>query len=302
MGRVLCIGHTAYDVTMPVASYPKENSKVRIGKTVSCSGGAATNAGILLARWNYDTYLASVVGNDYYGEKIKEELLHLGIHLDYFQMSNEFDTTTSYILANQQNGSRTIIVTRNKMTEVKDVEFSITPDIIIADGEEPTLTLKALQQFPNAISILDAGNLKPNIVRLADKVKYCIASQDFAEEYSKITIDPNNMESLQKSYEYLKEAFHNEIIITLGEYGSFTKDETGYHLVPSLKVQAVDTTGSGDIYHGAFAYFINEGYSLLETMYYANITGAIAATGLGRSNSIPSLQEVLTRGKENASL
>ncbi len=301
MKQVLCIGHSAYDITMQVEEYPKENSKVRIGKTISCAGGAATNAGILLSKWGYDTYLASVVGNDDYAKAIEKELSALGIHLDYFQISNTFDTTVSYILASRKNGSRTIVVSRTKQTEMEDVVFEITPDAILLDGEELNLSLKALEMFPNSLSILDAGSLKPNMLLLASKVDYCITSKDFLMEYCKIS-EPLDQTKLVEGYEKMKKDFGTSIIVTLGEEGSFTKDEQGYHLVPSIKVDAIDTTGCGDLYHGAFLYFMKEGYPLLESMRYANITGALAARGLGRINSVPSLQEVLEKSKEDASL
>ncbi len=299
MGKVLCIGHSAYDITMPVAEFPKENSKVRINETVSCSGGAATNACILLASWGYDTYLASVVGNDENGSKIETELKNLGVHLDYFEKSVSFSTTTSYILANQQNGSRTIVISRTKQIEASDKDFKDSFEALILDGEELSLSKKALEMYPDALSILDAGNLKPNIVALAKDVKYCIASRDFAEEYCKVPLDPKSEDDLIRCYEIMKKDFQNNIIITLGEKGSFTKDDAGYHIVPSIKVKAVDTTGSGDLYHGAFLYFIKEGYSLLKAMRLANITGALAAEGLGRSNSIPSLDDVLRKEMED---
>lgn len=299
MGKVLCIGHAAYDITMPVVKYPKENSKVRIGKTTSCSGGAATNAGFVLAKWDIETYIAAAVGNDEYGLRIIEEMQECGIHTDYVRISDSFETTTSYILASQETGSRTIIISRTKQTELTDVEFKIIPSAIIADGEELELTKKALKQFPNAISILDAGSLKPAIVSLASLVNYCITSRDFAEEYCQIPLDPTKKEDMIQCHIKMEQDFKTNVIITLGEYGSFTKYNGSYELVPSLHVKAVDTTGSGDIYHGAFLYFLEQGKSVLEAMRYANITGAIAATKLGRNHSIPELQEVLERATED---
>ena len=101
--KILCIGQSAYDITLPVDSYPVENKKIKIGnKKIECGGGSANNCAYLLGLWGCDVSLASPIGNDIYGKKIKEELLKVNVNIDYF---NELDmeTTTSYIIANLSN-------------------------------------------------------------------------------------------------------------------------------------------------------------------------------------------------------
>lgn len=293
MEQVLCIGHAAYDITLQLEKFPKENTKIRIGDAITCTGGAATNAGFLLSNWGIDTYLAAVVGNDDNGKEIMQELKQANIHIDYLQVSEHFKTTSSYILASRENGTRTIVISRTKQEEASIVDFHLKPAGIIADGEEPNWTKHAIEQFPNAISVLDAGSLKPAILELANFVDYFVCSRDFAEEYCKIKINPERKQTIIPCYEKMFQDFNTNIVITLGEFGSFTKYNGQYHLVPSIKVKAIDSTGSGDLYHGAFLYFLLKGKDLLTTMRYANIVGALASRFTGRVNSIPTLEEVL---------
>ena len=70
-----------------------------------------------------------------------------------------------------------------------------------------------------------------------------------------------------------------------------------YKIIPSIKVKAVDATGAGDIFHGAFAYFISNGYNLEDAIRLSSITGAISVTRIGSRNSIPTLKEVLEYDK-----
>ena len=93
-------------------------------------------------------------------------------------------------------------------------------------------------------------------------------------------------------YEKLHDYFQNTVVITLEDKGSFTK-LNDYEIIPSVKVQAVDSTGAGDIFHGAFTYFIGNGYSLKNAIHYASITSAISVTRVGARISIPELSEVL---------
>ena len=84
-----------------------------------------------------------------------------------------------------------------------------------------------------------------------------------------------------------------KIIITLEAKGSFTKINGKYEIIPSIKVKAIDSTGAGDIFHGAFTYFIANNYPLYDAIRLASITGGISVTRIGSRFSIPDLEEVL---------
>lgn len=300
MKKYMCIGHAAYDITLPVESYPIENTKVRISPGIECGGGAAANSAYLLSKWNMNTYFVGVVGNDLYGERIKNEFLQIGTNIDYLETSDLFQTSTSYILANKDNGSRTIIVSRNKKTGVEKFDFSVKPDVVLVDGEELELSKKVLLDNPDCLSVLDAGNAKKSIIELCKYVKYLVGSRDFAEEYTGIKIDVNDINTLISAHKKLVNEFNNIVVITLENYGSFTQIDGKYMIVPSLKVdEVVDSTAAGDIFHGAFTYFISNRYSLYDTLRLSNIAGALSVMKLGGKNSMPELDEVLSIGRED---
>ena len=73
--KILCIGHAAYDITVPLTEYPIENTKNRVPERIECGGGPASNAAYLLAKWNMETYFAGIVGNDNYGNIIENEFI-----------------------------------------------------------------------------------------------------------------------------------------------------------------------------------------------------------------------------------
>ena len=64
-------------------------------------------------------------------------------------------------------------------------------------------------------------------------------------------------------------------------------------IIPTSKVNVLDSTGAGDIFHGAFTYFMANDYSLYDSIKYASITAAISVTRIGSRNSIPELSEVM---------
>lgn len=301
MQKILCIGHAAYDITLPIETYPIENTKIRISPGVECGGGAAANAAYLLSKWGMDTSFIGVVGHDLYGERIKEEFRKVGTHIGYLETSDSFHTSTSYILANASNGSRTIIVSRDKNTYVKNRDFEIQPSAILVDGEEPEVSKYLLEKYPNCISVLDAGNLKPGILELCPYVQYLVCSRDFAEEYTGIKIELHEPMSIYDAYRKLKSEFHNTIVITLGSDGSFTEIDGKLVIVPSLKIDnPIDSTAAGDIFHGAFTYFACCGYGLFDILRFSNIAGALSVKKLGGKNSMPDLKQVLAHGENIA--
>lgn len=290
--KVVCVGHSTYDTTLPMDFYPTENLKYRIHEHIECGGGPASNGAYLLAKWGMDTTMMTAVGNDYYGEQIIKEFRDVGASTECIEVHPDYMTPSSYIIANRSKGSRTIITSKKDPIRKLNHSGDIHADLILVDGEHPETAEAVLRANPLAISVIDAGRLTEDTKRLGKLVKYVVCSKTFAEEFAERKIDVNDRDSLVYCYEKLQEYFQNTVVITLEDKGSFTKLEN-YEVLPTVPVQAVDSTGAGDIFHGAFTYFIGNGYSLRMAIHYASITSAISVTRVGARISIPELTEVL---------
>lgn len=294
--KAICIGHSTFDTTLPMDNYPEENIKYRIKGHIECGGGPASNGAYLLAKWGMDTTIASVIGNDYYGTKILEDFENIGANTKYLELKEGLETTSSYIIANMSNGTRTILTAKKETTKKLTQDINEKYDLILIDGEHPETAKQVLENNPNAISIIDAGRLTEERKELCKMVTYVVCSHDFAEEFTNKKTDVNNIDELIQIYEELKNYFKTNIIITLEANGSFTEIDGRYRIIPSIKVKALDSTGAGDIFHGAFAYFIGMNYPLEEAIKKASIAGAISVTRIGSRKSIPKLEEVLEYG------
>ncbi len=296
--KIVCVGHAAYDITLPMNEYPKENLKHRISKKIECGGGPASNASYLLAKWGMDTTFIGIVGDDFYGNKIIDEFKDIGVNTNYIEKLRQFDTDTSYIISNLKNGSRTIITAKSKLPLAVNKLPNIDEyEVVLLDGEHYETARQILVDNPNAISILDAGRVNEYTIDLGKRVTYLVCSKDFAKDFTNELIDTNDINSLIKVYEKLRQSFNTNIIITLGEDGCFTKIND-YELIPTISVKALDSTGAGDIFHGAFTYFIANKYPLRQTLLLASITGALSVEKIGSRYAIPTLDEVLTKAKE----
>ena len=291
--KAICVGHSTYDTTLPMNEYPTENIKYRIENHIECGGGPASNGAYLLAKWGIDTTICSVIGDDYYGTKIIEDFEKIGANTKYLEVKENHQTSSSFIIANMSNGSRTIITSKKDPIRKLNQRVPEKADLILVDGEHPETAGEVLDNNKDAISIIDAGRLNEDTKRLGKKVKYLVCSKEFAEKFSGKTIDINNKDLLIEIYEKLKSYFKNTVIITLEAAGSFTEINGKYKIIPSIKVVAKDSTGAGDIFHGAITYFLGIGYDLETSIKYSSITSAISVTRIGSRYSIPDLEEVL---------
>lgn len=292
--KILCVGQSAYDITLPISGYPIENKKYKINNQIECGGGSSNNAAYLLALWGNDVYFASSIGKDIYGKKIKDELVSVGVNIEYLEEIENVNTTVSYIINNILNGSRTILTNKNPLMHLSRQDINVIPDVIFLDGNDYQESLNILKQYPNALKIIDAGSIKEGTEELCKLCDYIVCSNDFAKEYSHIDFKYDDIDEIKKAYNILDSSFPGIVIITLESHGSFLKVNNEYYHIPSIEVDSIDSTGAGDIYHGAFTHFIMHGYELKKAIYYSNIAGALSVTKVGSKASMPNLDEVLS--------
>ena len=293
MKRIISIGSSVLDTTLPMDAYPIENTKNRIGdKRIINGGGACNNATYLLGLWDNDVTFISTVGNDHDGDFLEKEMKSVGVKTMFCKL-NDVPTTTSYIITNLSNSTRTIIT--NKSDKLKNnQEIHVTGDYILVDGNDYEVALKVFRDNPEAIKIIDAGRVNEGILTLNKYCDYIVCSNDFAREYTKRDMNYDNLDELKSIYDEIQKNYHGLLIITLEDHGCMVKINNEFYFVPSIKVNSVDTNGAGDIFHGAFVHFLSQGYDLLRVLRLSNITGALSTRVLGTRNSVPDISEVIS--------
>jgi len=290
----LCIGHATYDISVPLNSFPVENEKYYLKEKMESSGGSASNAAYVLGKWNVETYFSGVVGYDDFGTFIKKEMEKSGIRIPFLETSFDKKTSTSFILINESNHTRTIFNIEPEEFHLKKYEYDIDPTVILMDGYEYAASKSAINKYQNALTILNASAPSKELMTLARDIKYIVCSIEFAETVAGMKIDFNNPVSLLSVYKRMKEKYpKNEIIITLRERGALYCLNNEVKVMPTINVAEVDRTATGDIFRGAFAYAIGKNYDLETAVRIANITAGLSTTKIGGKNSIPMLSEVI---------
>ena len=289
---IFCVGQSSYDITIPLEEPLVENRKYRITKRHECGGGPAFNAACLCAMWGASVQLITRIGEDPYGEALKEILRSVNVGMDYLISDRGMETPYSMIIAGKENGSRTLF---NFPGCRGEVEYSVPaeyPKVILTDGHEDRISLELMRAFPDAVSVIDAGTFRDSTYAVAKEVDYLVCSEDFARQYTGRQIDLSDQKACEEIFRSVEKINQKHTVITLGARGLFYREAEGTlcHL-PAYQVQAVDSTGAGDIFHGAFAYGLYREYSLRENLKQCSAAAALSVQKLGSQTSIPAREE-----------
>ncbi len=294
---ILCIGQAAYDITVVYPGPLVENQKYRAVRSSRCPGAPAFNAAALCARWGALTGLVARIGNDEYGELIRREAAAIGIDGSLLMSGEGLTTSYSLIAVDAANGSRTIINVPSS-GEADAIEYPVeAPRVILFDGHEPLESLRVLDLYPQSISVVDAGTCREETLMVASRADYLICSEDFYAQYSGESIDdPADEDAIDRALKRIEGISGGVAVVTLGSRGLVFRDEAGRAThMPAYSVDAVDTTGAGDIFHGAAAFGLSRGWPFPKVLATASMASAISVESVGGFTSIPFYAQVMER-------
>ncbi|MCX8049086.1 MAG: PfkB family carbohydrate kinase [Methylohalobius sp.] len=283
---VLCIGHASYDLIFSVPHHPGPDEKCTATAFTACGGGPAANAAVTVARLGGKAAFIGYLGRDLHGQAHLEELVRDGVDTT-FVCRGEAPTPLSAVLV-KPNGKRTLVNYRAAQPllpeAVKWSDWNV--QAVLVDGHEPEVSCFFLPQLRGAgsITVLDAGSLHEGTRRLMFEVDYLVASRKFAAQWL-------GRDDPQRALQELG-AKSPTVVITLGEEGLIWQRRGERGVLPAFPVTAVDTTGAGDVFHGAFAFALAEGRGWFEVLRFASAAAALCCTKLGARPGIPTRPEV----------
>ena len=218
----------------------------------------------------------------------------------YIEQVYDGDTTITVNIINKATKVHTTFNMYDKYVSLKKLDYDFTPDLLVFDGYDPVAVKQVIDRFPKVPSVLDASIITKYVAELIPKVKYCICSIEFAEALSGVKADFNRPDTLVSMYQKIKKKhLSTEIIITLGAKGVMYFINNQIKISPSLKVEAVDTTGAGAAFRAAFAYIIAQENDLEKAIKYGCIAGSLTTTKLGGRTGIPTLTEIKNFYEQN---
>ena len=134
--------------------------------------------------------------------------------------------------------------------------------------------------------LYDAGGLYVGVERLLPLTDILIPSEEFA-------LGHTGAETAEDAAKILFEKYSPEIVvITQGKKGGIIFDGKEVKEYPAFLVDAVDSNGSGDVFHGAFAFAMDMGYNYYDACVFSSAVSALKCTKIGAREGVPSLAEV----------
>ncbi|MDE5083719.1 MAG: sugar kinase [Trichodesmium sp. St15_bin1_1] len=252
----LFVGLITLDLVYLTATYPDKNQKVVASNYAVTAGGPATNAAVTFSYFNNQTILLGGLGNHPITYLIKADLEKHNVRIQDLDNIRSEPPPVSSIITTQDTGDRAVIsinATKSQISkELIDSQIIHDVDIVLIDGHQMVASLEIAQfaKSKNIPIVIDGGSWKTGFEEILPVVDYAICSANFY---------PPNCESEEEVFAYLASQNIPHIAITQGEKSIkyFSDGKFGNVEVP--KVNAVDTLGAGDIFHGAFCHYIFNG-------------------------------------------
>jgi len=275
------------DINFNVAHHPTADEKLRATNMHTCGGGPAANAAVTIARLGGSARFSGYLGNDAFGDAHLREFANHGVHADALHRGDAPTPVAAVTI--KPNGERSIIDYRAPSALAAEDTISLAKfpaKVLLIDGHQPLLSLTLVEEARalGIPSILDAGSINDGTQLLYNKVDYLITSAKFAKHYSGED-DPRTALAALDGAAPL-------IACTWGADGVYWQDEYGQHHTPAFDIEAVDTTGAGDAFHGAFALGIAEGLKTKQNMRRACATGALTCLRAGARSALPTRKAV----------
>ena len=261
-------------------------------------GGKGANQAVAAARLGGNVTFIAKIGNDIFGRQSKQRF-------------EEEKISTSYMLLDPEQPSGVALITVDKDAEncivvAPGANACMSPDdlvearqviekarVLLVQLEIPLHTVEHIVSIAAKAGVKVILNPAPafplpdSLLRL---VSILTPNKKEAEMIAGIKVV--NLETAKRAAEIIKERGAESVILTLGPEGAIVLHKGNFTRVPALPVNALDTTGAGDVFNGALAVAISEGLDISEATHFACKAATISVTRLGAQSSAPVKKEV----------
>ena len=284
------------------------------------AGGAPANVLVAIERLGGKTAFIGKVGNDMHGVFLKETLENNHVNIDGLVFDEKYFTTLAFVSL-AKNGERSFSFARKPGADTKISKEEINTNLLkktkifhvgsLSLTNEPSrsATFYAVKTAKENGCIISydpnyRASLWKNEAYAKKQMRYMLPFVDIMKISDEETKLLTGVSDVEKAAEILLNKGIKIVVVTLGEKGAYVLCKEGGEYVHSVKSEAVDTTGAGDCFWGAFLYKICKSNSLelskqnlAEYAKFANAAAGLCVEKRGAIPSMPTLNDVLERMK-----
>jgi ribokinase len=296
--RIAVVGSVNTDMVIKVSRLPAPGETVAGGRFITVAGGKGANQAVAAARLGADVTLIAKIGRDSFGDPAVEGYRREGIRTDGIMRDSENPTGVALIIVD--GGGQNLIAVASGANEhltPEDVERHADEicqaDVLLLQLEIPIESVRRAAEIAAEADVrvvLDpapAMPLPPDLLPLVDYL-----TPNSAEASQLTGREVHNAASAREAAERLLTMGARHVIITLGATGALLADSGGSELIPTVDVDAVDTTAAGDAFNGALACGLAGRLSPRDAVKHACLAAALSTTRLGAQSSLPTIAEL----------
>ena len=299
MNKIVGIGACVFDTLYNIPSYPKEDTKMRATASKPAGGGPGATGLVAAQKLGEQTAYIGVLSDDNGGVFLKKDFEKYGVDTDLIEVKSGYRSFASVLWLSADTTARTCVFDKGDLPALalsdEQIEAIKNAELLMVDGNEMDAAVEAAKiARANGTKVLyDCGGLYAGVERLLAHTDIMIPSEEFS-------LGHTGAETAEEAAKKLYDTYHPEIVVvTQGKKGGIMydgKEITSYPIYPAV---VVDSNGSGDVFHGAFAAAVCKGYGYLKCCHFSSAVSGLKCTGVGARESVPNFETVKEYMKEN---
>ena len=296
--KIVVVGSFNADITALTPKFPVGGETI-MGRSLNFgAGGKGTNQAVSAAKNGADVVMVSKIGTDVLSDIARKIYSDSGIDSSYVVETSEYPTGSAVIEVSEESGENKIIVipsANNYLTadDVRKASEKISQcDVVLTQLETSPESVEAALKLSSEygkITVLNPAPYSAIPEKWFKLVDYFIPNETETEYFTGVKVSDEY--SAKEAAKVLMGKGVKNVIITMGKKGAFFCNERESFVVPSTSSKAVDTTGAGDCFCGAFCTALAEGKSVKDSILFANCAAGISVTRMGASSSMPTREE-----------
>lgn len=299
MSKIVGIGANVFDTLYNIPTYPTEDTKMRATASKTAGGGPVATGLVAAQKLGEETAYIGVLSDDNGGKFLKEDFIKYGVNTDLIEIKSGYRSFASVLWLCADTATRTCVFDKGDLPPLvlNDAQKNaiINAELLMVDGNEMSAAVEAAKiARENGTKVLyDCGGLYEGVEKLLALTDIMIPSEEFS-------LGHTGCATAEEAARKLYETYSPEVVvITQGKKGGIIYDGKEVVAYPIYPAVVVDSNGSGDVFHGAFAAAICKGYDYLKCCHFSSAVSGLKCTGVGARESVPNFETTKTYLKEN---
>lgn len=299
MAKIVGIGACVFDTLYNIPTYPTEDTKMRADNSKTAGGGPVATGLVAASKLGVDTAYIGVLADDNGGKFLKGDFQKYGVETNLTEIKSGYRSFASVLWLCADTTTRTCVFDKGDLPplELNEAQKQAICDaeILMVDGNEMNAAVEAAEiaRKSGTKVLYDCGGLYEGVEKLLALTDIMIPSEEFSIGHTGCATTEEAAKNLYDTYN------PQVVVITQGKKGGIIFDGEKLKQYPIYPAVVVDSNGSGDVFHGAFAAGICKGFDFEKCCHFASAVSGLKCTGVGARESVPNFEITKNYLKEN---